>query len=103
MKQSFAEAKIVSEYWLDESTYLVCTDEFRLGPDWNSDLHGVAWGEMWVDDEYSKHWGINIYEDEGGYVDTLYPDDEMFIQFPDELKHKMLRSLEFVELSMRHS
>ena len=93
MKQSINEAQIVSHYWLDDDTYLVCTDEFRLGPDWESDIHGVAWAEIWLDEGNSLHFGINVYNDKDEFLDTLYEADEMFIQFPETLKSDMVRIL----------
>lgn len=97
MKSSIKQAEIVSEYWLDDDTYFVCTDEFKLGADWDENVHGVAWAELWCDEGNSIHFGVNIYEDDGqfsgDYLDTLYEGDDMFIPFPDELKKAMIEKL----------
>lgn len=97
MKKNINQAQIVSHYWLDESTYLVCTDEFRIGPDWENDIHGVAWAEIWVDEGNSLHFGINVYSDADEFLDTLYEGDEAFIEFPDVLKNDMVRILEVAQ------
>lgn len=97
MKSSIKQAEIVSEYWLDDKTYFVCTDEFKVGVDWDENVHGVAWAKLLCDDSNSIYFGVNIYEDEGqfsgDYLDTLYEGEDMFIPFPDELKKAMIEKL----------
>ena len=97
MKSDIKQAEIVSEYWLDDNTYFVYTDEFKLGVDWDKNVYGVAWGKLCCNNGNSIYFGVNIYEDEGqfsgDYLDTLYEGDDMFMPFPDGLKKAMIEKL----------